>query len=157
VNVATDAPAFLWRSELAGQARRPDLWREVHQFGGKSFPKASLPLADVHRAVACAATGDADGLERLIGELRERLAAGKAPAGRVVATLVEAFRAFAGKDWDAAISLFEQALPETVRIGGSRAQRDLVEHTLVAAYLRAGRADDARRVIARRPRVNVAG
>jgi hypothetical protein len=157
VNVATDAPSFLWRSELAGQARRPDLWREVHQFVARSFPKASLAFADVHRAVASAATGDADGLERLIAELRERLAAGKLPAGKVVATLVEALRAFARDDWDVAISLFEKALPETVRIGGSRAQRDLVEHTLVAAYLRAERADDARRVIARRPRVNVAG
>ena len=57
--------------------------------------------------------------------------------------------------------MFEQALPETVRIGGSRAQRDLVAYTMVAAYLRAGRADDARQMIERRierrPAVNVAG
>ena len=159
--MATDAPAFLWRYELAGQPRRPDLWRDVHQFVGKSFPKAGLAFADVHRAVACAATGDAAGLEQLIGEIRERLAAGKQPAGQVVATLAEAFGAFARSDWNGAISLFEQALPETVRIGGSRAQRDLVAYTMVAAYLRAGRADDARQMIERRierrPAVNVAG
>lgn len=161
LNVATDAPAFLWRSELAGQARRPELWRDVHQFVGKSYPKAGLAFTDVHRAVACAATGDAAELERLIGDMRERLAAGKQPAGQVVATLAEAFGAFAGSDWNGAISLFEQALAETVRIGGSRAQRDLVAHTMVAAYLRAGRADDARQMIVRRierrPAVNVAG
>jgi hypothetical protein len=89
------------------------------------------------------------------------LAAGKLPAGEVVATLADAFGAFARSDWDNAVALFEQALPQTVRIGGSRAQRDLVEHTLVAAYLRAGRADDARQMTARRierkPTVNVAG
>jgi tetratricopeptide (TPR) repeat protein len=161
LNVATDAPAFLWRSELAGQARRPELWREVHGFVGRSFPKAGLALVDVHRAVACAATGDSAGLEQLLGELRERLAAGMLPAGQVAQTLAEAFAAFARSDWDAAVALFEQALPETVRIGGSRAQRDLVEHTLVAAYLRAGRGDDARQMIARRierrPAANVAG
>jgi hypothetical protein len=161
LNVATDATAFLFRSELAGLARRPEVWRDVHQFVGKSFPKAGLAFADVHRAVACAATGDATGLELLIGELRERLAAGKLPAGQVVATLAEAFSAFAEGNWTGAISLFEQALPETVRIGGSRAQRDLVEYTMVAAYLRAGKPDDARRMIAgrfaRRPAVNVAG
>jgi hypothetical protein len=83
--VATDAPAFLWRSELAGQARRPELWREVHGFAGSSFPKAGIVFADVHRAVACGATGDSAGLEQLAGELRERLAAGKLPAGQVVA------------------------------------------------------------------------
>ncbi len=39
------------------------------------------------------------------------------------------------------------------RIGGSRAQRDLLEYTLVAALLKAGRADDARLMLAmRRPK-----
>ena len=161
INVATDAAAFLWRSELAGQPRRPELWREVHDFAVKSFPQARIAFADVHRAVACAATGDSAGLERWVGELRECVAAGNLPAGPVVATLAEAFGAFAENDWSGAVALFERALPETVRIGGSGAQRDLVEHMLVAAYLRAGRADDARAMIARRiarkPAVNVAG
>lgn len=161
INVATDSAAFLWRCELTGQPRRPELWRVVHEFAGKSFPKARLAFADVHRAVACAATSDSTGLERLVSELRESEAADKLPAGPVVATLAAAFGAFARSDWDGAIALFERALPETVRIGGSRAQRDLVEHTMVAAYLKAGRAADARQLIAkrieRRPAVNVAG
>ena len=161
LNVATDSPAFLWRSELAGQPRRPELWREVHDFVGTSFPKAGLAFADVHRAVACSATGDSAGLEQLVNELRERLTAGKLPAGEVIVKLTEAFGAFARSEWDGAIRLFEQALPSTVRMGGSRAQRDLVEYTLVAAYLKAGKADDARRMIARRigrrHAVNVSG
>ncbi len=161
LNVATDAPAFLWRSELAGQPRRPELWCDVHRFVGESFPQVGVAFADVHRAVACAATGDAAGLERLVTELRERLAAGKQPAGEVVVTLAEAFGAFARSDWEGAIALLERALPQTVRIGGSRAQRDLVDHTLVAAYLKAGRAEEARRMIARRVErravVNVSG
>jgi hypothetical protein len=37
-----------------------------------------------------------------------------------------------------------------VRVGGSHAQRDLVEHTLIAAYLKAGRAGDVRMLIERR-------
>jgi tetratricopeptide (TPR) repeat protein len=161
INVATDAAAFLWRSELASQPRQPQLWREVHEFAQQSFPKARLAFADVHRAVACAATGDTGGLDQLVSELRALLADDKLPAGPVVATLAEAFGKFAAGDWDAAIALFERALPETVRIGGSRAQRDLVEQTLVAAYLKAGRANDAQQLIARRmarrPAVNVAG
>ena len=42
-----------------------------------------------------------------------------------------------------------QAVPETVRIGGSRAQRDLVEWTLAAAYIKADRPEDARALLAR--------
>ncbi len=47
-----------------------------------------------------------------------------------------------------AIAVLEPALAETVRIGGSRAQRDLIENTLLAAYLKAGREADARRLLA---------
>lgn len=161
LNIATDTAAFLWRSELAGQPRQPQLWREVKAYAQRSFPKAGVPFADVHTAVACAADGDFVALEKLVGEMHERLAAGKLPPGGVVATLAEAFAAYARGDWNAAIRLFEQALPETVRIGGSRAQRDLAELTLLAAYLRAERPDAARALIAarhdRRPGVMVAG
>ncbi|HSD41603.1 MAG TPA: tetratricopeptide repeat protein [Burkholderiales bacterium] len=150
INVVSDCAAFLWRTELAGERRRPELWREVQEYALKSFPKAGVPFADVHTAVACVANGDHAALERLVGEMRDRIAAGKFPPGAVVPTIGEGFAAYAKNDWNAAIRLFEQALPETVRIGGSRAQRDLVEHTLLAAYLKAGRAGDARKLIERR-------
>jgi hypothetical protein len=150
INVVSDASAFLWRAELAGGERQPALWHEVHDYALKSFPKAGLPFADAHVAVACVADGDFAALERLTGELRERLAAGRLPAGSVVPTIVEGFGAYAKGDWNATIRCFEAALPEAVRIGGSRAQRDLVEHTLIAAYLKAGRAPDARALVARR-------
>lgn len=161
LNVATDTVAFLWRSELAGQPRQPQLWREAKAYAQRLFPRAGVPFADVHTAVACAANDDFAALEKLVGEMRERLAAGKLPPGGVVATLAEAFAAYARGDWNGSIRLFEQALPETVRIGGSRAQRDLVELTLLAAYLRAERPEAARALIAgrldRRPAVVVAG
>jgi hypothetical protein len=65
----------------------------------------------------------------------------------VVPALVVAFGAFARGDWEAILApVFDQH----VRIGGSRAQRDLVELTLLAAYQRAGRAGDARALLARR-------
>jgi tetratricopeptide (TPR) repeat protein len=150
INVVSDTAAFLWRAELASEPRRPDLWREVRDYTLKSFPKAGVPFADAHSVVACVANGDFEGLERLVGEMRDRIAAGKYPPGAVVATIAEGFGAYARNDWNAAIRHFEQALPETVRIGGSRAQRDFVEHTLLAAYLRAGRAEDARRLVAKR-------
>jgi tetratricopeptide (TPR) repeat protein len=161
LNVVTDSVAFLWRSELAGEARRPELWHEVHAHAVRSFPKASLSFADVHTAAACAVAGDEATLARLLSEMRDRLAAGRLPAGSVVPTIAEGFAAYAAGDWGKSIRLLEQALPETVRIGGSRAQRDLVAYTLLAAYLKADRPADARAMIARRvdrhPAVEVAG
>lgn len=161
LNVATDSAAFLWRSELAGEARRPDLWREVRDYALKCFPKAGVPFADVHTAVACVASGDFASLGKLVGEMRARLDAGKLAPGRVVPMLAEGFAAYANNDWSVAIRLFEEALPETVRIGGSRTQRDLVEYTLLAAYLKADRTEDARNMVAkrtaRRPTIEVSG
>jgi hypothetical protein len=150
INVVSDGASFLWRAELAGGERRPELWHELHDYALKSFPKGGLAFADVHVGLACVADGDLAGLERLAGELRERIAAGKSPTGGVVPTIVDAFAAYARGDWNGAIRAFELALPETVRVGGSRAQRDLVEHTLIAAYLKAGRPADAQALVARR-------
>jgi tetratricopeptide (TPR) repeat protein len=161
LNVVTDAVAFLWRAELAGAPRQPDLWSEIREYALRSFPKAGVAFADVHTAAACAASGDSTQLARLVRELRDRIHAGKLAAGPVVPAIAEGFAAYANGDPDGAIELLELALPETVRIGGSRAQRDLVEYTLLAAYLRAGREEDARRLVSRRrdrrPAVEVTG
>ena len=133
INVLTDGAAFLWRAELAGQPRNPELWHEVKRYGDKCFPAAGLAFADVHKALAYAATGDEIALERLLGELREREAAGKLLAGPIVLHLAEAFDAFARKDFQKAIALIEPHMAEHERIGGSRAQRRLIELTLQAA------------------------
>ena len=133
INVLTDAAAFLWRAELAGQKRETERWFEVKQYGNKNFPAAGLAFADVHKALAYAATGDEAALETMLGELREREEAGKLFAGPIVPHLAEAFDAFARKDYAKAVSLIEPHLAEHERIGGSRAQRRLVELTLAAA------------------------
>ncbi len=161
LNVATDAPAFLWRAELAGQARREPLWREARDYALKSFPKAGIAFVDVHRALACVATGDPEGIGAVVMELEQRAAAGRSPAGEVVPQLAAGLAAYGRGDWARAITSLEQALAGTVRIGGSRAQRDLIENTLLAAYLKDGRTADARKLVAahtdRRPSVPVAG
>jgi hypothetical protein len=161
LNVATDAPAFLWRAELAGQPRREPLWREARDYALKSFPKAGIAFVDVHRALACVATNDRDGIGAVMAELEQRAAAGRSPAVEVVPQLAAGFAAYGKGHWARAIASLEQALAGTVRIGGSRAQRDLIENTLLAAYLKNGRAADARKLVAahadRRPSVPVAG
>jgi len=161
INVASDASSFLWRCELAGQTRDTDSWREVREYTQRYFPKAGLAFIDVHAALACTADGDAAAYERLLNEIRERIGASKYPAGSVVLLIAQGLTAYVEGAFSMAISLLEQALPQTVRIGGSRAQRDLVEDTLLAAYLQAGRPAEAAALVARRidrqPIVGVAG
>jgi hypothetical protein len=59
-------------------------------------------------------------------------------------------RAFAAGDNDEAIRLLEPVMSELVRFGGSHAQRELWEDTLIVAYLRAGYGNKAAELISTR-------
>ena len=157
INTLSDSASFLWRSQLAGHRHEPAHWQAVRDYALKEFPKAGVTFADVHAALAFAAAGDTESLQKLIGQLREREAAGKLAAGAIVPALAEAFGAFAGKDWGSAIRQIEPVFTEHERIGGSRAQRDLIDCTLIAALARAGRSAEANRLAVRGARTRSVG
>ena len=66
--------------------------------------------------------------------------------------MARGFAAFERRDFSAAIDALEPTAGELERIGGSRAQLDLVEFTLLQAYGGADRLDDARRMLRARHR-----
>lgn len=149
INVLTDTASFLHRAELAGGPHQPERWREVSDFAARFFPKPAIAFADAHAALAHAMAGETEALARLIGEP-------VGAAGEVVSGLAAAFKAFAAGDWAQSIALLSPIMSAHERIGGSRAQRDLIEYTLVAALLRAGRVDDARLMLATRRPIKMA-
>src|SRR5262245_25745738 len=79
-----DAASLLWRMELAGEPRRAERWTDVAAHAQRAFPRFGLGFADAHYAVACAASGDSEALERRIAELRRADAEGRLPAGSVL-------------------------------------------------------------------------
>src|SRR5262249_15709137 len=120
-----------------------------HDYALRSYPNAAIGYADVHTLIACVANDDVASIDRLLGEVRKRIADDRYPPGQVVIWTAEGFTAYAAGNWNEAIRDLQEAVPETVRIGGSRAQRDLVEWTLAAAYIKADRPEDARALLAR--------
>ncbi len=156
INTLSDSASFLWRMQLKGQRGDAALWREVRDYALREFPKAGVTFADVHSAIAFAAA-DREALQALVAQLREREGAGKLAAGPIVPALAEAFGAFAGKDWDAAIARIEPLFAEHERIGGSRAQRDLIDCTLMAALAKAGRRSEADKLAIRGARTRSVG
>lgn len=153
LNVGTDAPSFLWRAELAGQPRPQQLWQEVHEHAQQHFPNAGIAFADVHSMLASIVVGDGDALDRRVDEIRQRIADQRYPAGEVVLWMAEGFAAYVAGRWSEAIDALERAMPQVVRIGGSRAQRDLVDLTLLAACLKDGRDKAAARLIEQRAHI----
>ena len=142
INVMSDAAALLWRAELAGQQRSLDRWRKVAAFKQEAFPKP-IVFIDAHGGLPAAALGDAPGVQEHIDQVLDFAAKGRLPAGTVAADLTTAFNAYANAEWGKTIATLEPVMDEVVRIGGSRAQRDLVTCTLLSAYIKDGRQADA--------------
>jgi tetratricopeptide (TPR) repeat protein len=144
----TDGSALLWRLHLDGRPERLP-WRALADIAG-SVSRPGYLFGEVHAALAYAASGDQAALDRLIDSLRALDARGNPIAGRVVLPLVQGTAAFAAGDHAGALACFEPVEPEIHRIGGSHAQWELFEETMVVCYLEVGRYDDALRLVRRR-------
>jgi Tfp pilus assembly protein PilF len=146
LNVFTDCASLLWRLALAGQTGLEPHWQEVAAFGEKFFPQAGAHFADVHYALTAAATGN-EKLETRLAEMEARRANGRLAPGPSAIDLCRGVSAFADGDHETAIRFLEPQMAELVRIGGSHAQRELWEDTLIVACLRAGYGDKAAGII----------
>jgi len=147
-----DAVSFLWRWELAGHPRDAEAWRIVHDFANSAFPRAGAAFSDMHVALAQAVAGNDAALEVRERQMEELERQGRYPSGPCVPAVSRAFATFERRDFSAAIDALEPIAGELERIGGSRAQLDLVEFTLLKAYIGANRLDDAHRTLSARRR-----
>ncbi len=149
LNIFTDGASLLWRLALAGKDGLDSHWRDMVAYGEQYFPQAGAHFADVHFALAAAMT-DSGALDMRLSQLEGRAADGKLAPGRAAIDLCRGVRAFAQGDNESAIGLLEPAIAELPRIGGSHAQRELWEDTLIVALLRAGQGDRAAKRISAR-------
>lgn len=151
INVLTDSAALLARAELHGVEAPKERWRALSAYAAERFPEPGIAFADVHAALAHAMAGDGDALAKIIRDAR-------GPAAEVVSKLAGAFGAYARAEWADAVDRFASVMAEHERIGGSRAQRDLVEYAMTGALLRLGQAEEAARLLnMRRPHTDHAG
>jgi tetratricopeptide (TPR) repeat protein len=142
LGILADSASLLWRCDLYDTGATC-AWPEVRELAVRAFPRAGITFADVHAGLAFAAASDQEALETLIAALHQRAAEGRLPAGEGVIDLIQGVAAFARKDYEEAVRLLEPVADQIVRIGGSHAQREIFEDTLLQAYLRAGRCEQA--------------
>jgi hypothetical protein len=154
----SDGCAFLWRSELAGQPRNAAAWRVMYDYAGEALSRPSSGLPDLHVILAHAVMGDFAAIEARNREIEELAAAGRYPSGSYLPAPARGFAAFERWDFAATIEARAPLAGQNERIGGSRAQHDLIEFTLLKAYLGARRLEEAKRLLSgRRSGVPVAG
>ncbi|WP_299733716.1 tetratricopeptide repeat protein [uncultured Tateyamaria sp.] len=149
LNVMTDAAALMFRAELAGVDVPIARWEALSAYALAKFPKPGLGFADFHAAIAHALAGNRDALEGIIEN-----AAG--PVADLTKTVAIAYREMADGHWARAADQFGTAMQDHARLGGSNAQRDLIDFSMAACLVRDGRRQEAHTVLSiTRPRALV--
>jgi tetratricopeptide (TPR) repeat protein len=144
-----DGSALLWRFGLYDYQKGPLPWRRLADLA-TGVTRPGFIFGDVHAALAYASVGDERALAGLIAGLEALHAKGHPIAGTVALPLVRGVAAFVAGDFAGALALIESVDGEIHRVGGSHAQWELFEETMVVCQLRLGRLDQAQGLIRRR-------
>lgn len=150
INVVSDCASLLWRIEAYGHKVPHGLWDQVSSYSDRAFPKAGHAFVDAHMLMIAAAMRNRSELGDRIQRLDELVHAGSLGAGAVVPAIGHGLLAFADGDYPECVAILEPFVGDFVRIGGSGAQRDVIEDTLLLALMHAGEARKARALLDRR-------
>ena len=136
-----DAASLLWRLELAG-VDVGDRWAPVADKWMAHVDDHVLAFNDLHCAFAAARSPDPDHAMRLSRSLDDYERAGSGDNRQVTSEvgrrLIDGALAFASGEYARAVEAILPVRNDSVRIGGSHAQRDIVNLTLIAAAERSG-------------------
>jgi hypothetical protein len=121
----SDAASLLWRISLKNETAMD--WSEVQQYAKERFPGAAPHFIEWHLAMAAAGAGEPEAIDRRLAALPE------SPPGPVLRQTCAAFKAFSQRNYKEVVALLEPMTAEFVRMGGSGAQRAVLEGTLNAA------------------------
>jgi len=141
----TNASALLWRLDTLG-CDIGDRWPELAALWKGHADGKCLVFGDIHAAMAELRSGQEALVERRLAAMRETAANGAEAAGlyrTVGIPIVEGLVAFHRGAWAEAVELLLPVRFDLWQIGGSYAQRDVVDWTLTEAALRAGQRDVA--------------
>jgi tetratricopeptide (TPR) repeat protein len=148
-----DGAALLWRFRLDGQPDGHDrgAWRSLADLAAR-VSRPGFVFGEVHAALAYAAGGDGAALDKLADGLRALDDRGHPVAGPVALPMVQGIAAFVAGDHAGALAHLEPVEAEFHRVGGSHAQWEVFEETMVVCYLALERYDDVLRLVSRRLR-----
>jgi uncharacterized NAD(P)/FAD-binding protein YdhS len=143
-----DSASLLWRCEMtrdwdgrAGASAVLDVCEDEWLY------RPATSFAAMHAAIAMAAARQEGGLRSL-----EAYAAGHDSAvyRQVVAPLCDGLANVVAGRWEAAVDRLARVRPHVDRLGGSAAQREVIEDTFVHALASAGRHEQAAEVLSAR-------
>lgn len=146
INIVSDAASLLWRLEAYDHAVPDGLWQDAADYARRAFPKAGHAFIDAHMLILEAATDGAAAGSRL-AVLDDMVAKGLIGAGAIMPAIGRAAMAFASEDYGRCAQILEPMQADFARIGGSNAQREILDDMLLVALMRDGEAGKARALL----------
>ncbi len=128
-----DTASLLWRLLIEDELSPLDT-SSVCDAVGKELWHPSTTFSAMHAVITWAVIGDVEQLRRLERQCRQ---SATLPTAVLVAPLATALRLFLSGEYDTAASVLMSLLPNLAPLGGSAAQRSVVEDTAIAALIRA--------------------
>ncbi len=147
-----DASALLWRLHLRG-VDAGDRWQAVADNWTPIADAGLYAFNDLHAVMAFTAAGRRDAAQAVLAAQKEAMARKGDNAGftaDVGHPACKAIIAFGEDDYRQAVDLLRPIRSIAARFGGSHAQRDVIDLTLIEAALRAGDANLAAALAAER-------
>ena len=141
-----DSASLMWRMKIYGDGQ-PGPWDEVLEIARPAAENPGPAFRDAHAALAFAAGGYTEEMGRLISGLGEMSENGNALSREVMLPLAKGVEAFANGAYDDAADNLDGLVDQLPRIGGSHAQREVFEDTILESYIRAGRFDKAQELL----------
>jgi uncharacterized NAD(P)/FAD-binding protein YdhS len=145
VRALVDSASLVWRWRLEARELGRGPWPPsaepvLRAVDPQLLARPETPFTALHAAVALAANGEQVALEGL----RRWCRASREPSLRgQVATVCEALAAVGNADWGTAARLLAGVLPDLVQLGGSAAQREIFEETLLFSLIQDGQDERA--------------
>lgn len=150
INVVSDTVSLLWRLQAYGYEVPPGMWEEVEKYAGSRYSNPGLAFVEVHMGLLAAATGKHAVATDRINANAQRVADGILSAGSVVPAIGRAALAFASADYAECMRILEPMAGDVARVGGSGAQREIIEDMLLLALMQSGESAKARDLLDRR-------
>ena len=131
-----DIASLLWRMGLLGVGPLP--WTEAQSHAASHFEQGSNPFGELHLAMLAAARRDGAALDAAVPRL-QALTDGGHQGAIAVLHWTKALRALVDGDPVAARDHFDACRGDAVRLGGSHAQRSIIERTQQALSIPSAR------------------
>ncbi|WP_167007300.1 FAD/NAD(P)-binding protein [Mumia sp. ZJ430] len=140
VRALIDSGSLLWRWRMTMSEAAPPVQPVLDAVDVALLERPETPFVALHAALALASAEEHQRLAALAQHCRN---SPEAAVRTAVATVCDALLAAGERRWTDAIALLDDVLPVLVQVGGSAAQREVVEETLLFCLVSAGQAERA--------------